>query len=58
MLTVKQTGFVLVITGLLLTFGGVGTIEMSVDQRGLFSGILASINGVLLLIASITLINY
>ena len=48
----NSTAMILFITGLLLTMLGVGGIEHSTDDQGLFAGLAASAVGMLIMYAS------
>jgi hypothetical protein len=48
----NSTAMILFITGLLLTMLGVGGIEHSTDNQGLFAGVAAAAVGMLIMYAS------
>lgn len=48
----NSTAMILFITGLLLTMLGVGGIEHSMDNQGLFAGVAVSAVGMLIMYAS------
>lgn len=52
-----NTAFGLFITGLLLTLGGVGGVEHSVDAVALVQSLAVSIVGLALMFASVTAMN-
>lgn len=45
----ERTAMFLVVTGLLLTAFGVGGIESSMDDQGLFAGLVVSLVGTLIM---------
>jgi hypothetical protein len=48
----NATAMILFFTGLILTMLGVGGVESSMDNQGLFAGIAASVTGLLIMYAA------
>jgi len=54
----KKIAGMFFVVGIFMVFGGVGTIESSIDDKGLLMGGLAAFNGILVLLGAAKLYKY